>query len=107
MKRIYIAGPMTGIEDLNRAEFEAARLRLLRSEKEWSVYVTVPHFIAYDECWDESTPLNEIASVLISNLVNCDAVYMLRGWEQSKGAMAEHAVAVWIGLEIIYQGGEG
>jgi len=106
VKRIYISGPMKGIEGLNREAFESARLRLLRSEKEWSVFVTVPHFIANDECWDESTPLNEIASVLVSNLVGCDAIYMLRGWEQSKGARAEHAVAVWIGLEIMYQGGE-
>jgi hypothetical protein len=45
--------------------------------------------------------------MLLGDLIDSDAIYMLRGWEQSKGARAEHAVAVWIGLEIIYQGGEG
>jgi len=57
--------------------------------------------------WDERTPLSAIAPVLLNTLMLCTHIYMLRGWERSKGARAEHAVAVWIGLEIMYQGGEG
>jgi hypothetical protein len=30
-------------------------------------------------------------------------LYMLRGWELSKGAKAEHALAVALGLEIMYE----
>lgn len=30
-------------------------------------------------------------------------IYMLRGWEKSTGATAEHATAVALGLEIIYE----
>jgi hypothetical protein len=35
---------------------------------------------------------------------DCIAIYMLRGWESSKGACAEFYLAASIGLEIHYQG---
>ena len=35
-------------------------------------------------------------------MIRCaDAVFMLRGWEKSAGAVAEYALAKKIGLEII------
>ena len=103
VKRIYISGPMTWIEDLNRAEFEAAWLEL-RKKGLGGSGIVVPPWVADSEVWDQSTPIWLIAFKLINKLSGCDAIYMLRGWENSKGARAEHAVAVWIGLEIIYQG---
>lgn len=36
---------------------------------------------------------------------NADAIYMLRGWEKSKGARAEKALAEALGLEVMYQEG--
>ena len=105
VKRIYIAGPMTGIEDLNRAEFRKAVDFIWKALKETAIGFN-PHQVADMLGWTEKTPPSEIASVLLGELVNCDAIYMLRGWENSKGATAEHAVAKWIGLEITYQGGE-
>ena len=35
-------------------------------------------------------------------LSRCDAIYMLRGWQQSKGAQEEHQLALREGKEIIY-----
>ena len=105
MKRIYIAGPMTGIEDLNRAAFEKAESDLWE-QAVGPVIIDNPHKLAKRFGWSESTELQIIAGVLLVALTYCDAIYMLRGWENSKGARAEHAVAVWLGLEIIYQGGE-
>lgn len=105
MKRIYIAGPMTGVEDLNREAFDKAE-EFIDESSEYASVGFNPGQVARMLGWDEDTPVKTIASVLLGDLVGCDAIYMLRGWEQSKGARAEHAVAVWIGLEIIYQGGE-
>ena len=103
MKRIYIAGPMMGREDLNRVEFLKASIEIVGKHEELCDIVN-PLRVADMECWDEKTPLCQIASVLLGDLAGCDAIYMLRGWQDSKGATAEHAVAKWIGLEIIYQG---
>ena len=105
VKRIYITGPMTGIEDLNGPEFDKAEEFIDESSKYTSAGFN-PYQAGRMLGWDEKTPLKTIAHTLLLDLVNCDAIYMLRGWEQSKGARAEHAVAVWIGLEIMYQGGE-
>ena len=34
-------------------------------------------------------------------LLDCDGIYLLRGWESSRGACLEHAVAVSCGLELL------
>jgi hypothetical protein len=36
-------------------------------------------------------------------LRKCDAIYMLKDWEQSKGAVREHELAKELGLKIIYE----
>lgn len=100
MKRIYIAGPMTGKPELNRAEFEKAADCFV--SKEFSFFN--PSHYAFINGWDERTSLSVVAPVLLNVLMRCTHIYMLRGWQDSKGATAEHAVAKWIGLEIIYQG---
>lgn len=101
MKRIYIAGPMTGKPDLNRAEFDKAVDYL--ASKDFAFFN--PSRVAFMHGWDETTSLSVIAPVLLNTLMLCTHIYMLRGWKESKGATAEHAVAKWIGLEIIYQEG--
>ena len=103
MKRIYIAGPMTGKPDLNRAEFLNASIEIVGKHEELCDIVN-PHHVGAAREWTESTCVRTIAEELLKHLVICDAIYMLRGWQDSKGATAEHAVAKWIGLEIIYQG---
>jgi hypothetical protein len=34
----------------------------------------------------------------------CDAIYLLDGWEDSKGAFAERSVAEWLGIPIVKEG---
>lgn len=36
-------------------------------------------------------------------LLDCEAIYMLSGWEQSAGARCEHLVAAMCGLQIMYE----
>ena len=37
----------------------------------------------------------------VRQLSTCDAVFMLPGWRNSRGACIEHQLAVGLGLEII------
>ncbi len=39
----------------------------------------------------------------LEEIFKCDAIYMMRGWESSQGALAEHALAVYLKLYIDYQ----
>jgi hypothetical protein len=39
----------------------------------------------------------------IKDMLECDGIYMLLGWEQSAGARCEHHVASMCGLEIHYE----
>lgn len=39
----------------------------------------------------------------VDALKRSDAIYMLEGWEKSRGANAEKALAEWMGLEVLYQ----
>lgn len=39
----------------------------------------------------------------INAVLQSDAIYMLKGWEKSVGARAEHALAIWNGATIVYE----
>ena len=41
----------------------------------------------------------------IAALLTCDAIHMLPGWENSRGATVEHTIATALGLPITYAGG--
>lgn len=50
-----------------------------------------------DPSWEDYMKLD------ITALIQCDAIYMLQGWESSKGATLEHHIAKELGLKITYQ----
>lgn len=39
----------------------------------------------------------------IECIKNSEAIYMLKGWQSSTGATAEHACAKWLGKDILYE----
>ncbi|WP_283148978.1 DUF4406 domain-containing protein [Silvimonas soli] len=90
MKRIYVAGPMTGLADLNFPAFhaEATRLRSLG-------YVAInPAEINPDpaDAWTDCMRAD------IAQLVTCDAIALLPGWQHSRGASLERYIAASLGL---------
>lgn len=46
----------------------------------------------------------EYMKICLALLDNADAIYMLIGWEKSKGCKIEHQRAVERGIQIFYQG---
>jgi hypothetical protein len=102
MKLVFISGPYRanhydGIEaNIQRAGTAALEL--------WghSYAVICPHMnTAHFD--DAGLSDEEALKGDLEILSRCDAIYMLRDWRMSAGAIAEHDAAVDWGLEIIYQ----
>lgn len=111
MTTIYIAGPMTGIPEFNFPAFHAAEAMLkaeghtvvnpARHDEEQGLDVTgLTGFEAPD-----GFDLTETLLWDLEQVAHVDVVYLLRGWENSKGARAEVALARALGKEVWHQPG--
>jgi len=123
--RVYCSGPITGLPDLNRPAFDAAEKRLTAQGH----FVINPHRIselfgtaedvaiaftdlryAEDVARIESIASRRIVEAVMSAdlaaVRSCDAIYLLRGWENSRGAKKELAEALKHGLEVMQEGGK-
>jgi hypothetical protein len=106
-RRVYISGGMRGYPLFNFPAFDAAAVAL-RSEG-WTVYSPAEHDRSTG--FDASLGLDMQADFDITEafrwdvsvLLAVDAVYFLDGWERSQGANTEHAVAVSIGIQRMYE----
>lgn len=107
--RVYIAGPIAGYPDANRAAFEDAadRLRALG-------HVPInPHEVTpYEHEGDcpPGLPGGEAAThnapcymrTDITAMLTCDAIYLLPGWQKSEGARIEYLIAAHVcGLDVL------
>lgn len=108
--KIYIAGPMRGRPDFNFPAFDEAK-RLLTADGHDVVSpadIDRDHGLTPANLGDPNREFSrkEVLPFVqrdVQALIGCDAIYLLEGWEQSKGARAEKALAEWMGLEIRYQ----
>lgn len=91
--RIYVAGPMTGIEDFNFPAFNQAS-EMLRA-KGYIVENPAEHGIIDGAEWADYMAYD------LTRIGLCGSVYLLPGWEQSKGAQLEVLIATRLGMEII------
>jgi hypothetical protein len=111
--RTYLAGPMSGIPLFNFPAFDAAAADL-RSQ---GITVVSPTDLDREDGFDpRSLPANWDWNVYPAGLLfeafdrdmaalkTCDAIHLLPGWQQSKGANAERAVAIWFGLGVFEYG---
>lgn len=83
MKTLYIAGPMTGIEDWNYPAFNKAQKQL--EEAGYTVLnpARQPDGLEYAEYLQRA----------LADVFECDAIALLPGWVGSPGARAEVALA--------------
>lgn len=104
-QKIYIAGPMSGIENYNKDAFIKADLFL--TDAGWETFNPIFHEASVRAQAGEITGQEAYRECLFIDLEwickNADAIYLLKGWEKSYGSKAEHATAVALGLTIIYQ----
>ena len=90
--KLYLAGPMTGYDRLNYPLFhaEAARLRTFGFDVVNPAEINVDPSKSWCECMRAD----------LRELVGCDAIAMLPGWEKSRGATLEHHVTISIGVPV-------
>jgi hypothetical protein len=100
MKRCYIAGPITGIpEKIYKNAFEAAKRHIQASGNFIPVSpVELNH--VHDNTWEA------FMKVDLRAMLTCQAIYMLDGWENSKGATIEWQLAGILGMEVFYENNE-
>lgn len=85
MTTIYISGPMTGKPDLNFPAFHRA-----------ATYLRAKGYEVVNPAEFGEEPGMEWHQYLrkdIAALVECDEIYLLEGWQQSKGASLEVHIA--------------
>lgn len=104
MKKIYIAGPMSGYPEFNFPAFYEAERRL--REDGWTVF-NPARKDAEEELDPDAFAVGDPAMAAnkgfsfrdaylwdVTKVIDADAILMLPGWQFSPGATGEHAVAV-------------
>ena len=102
-KTIYIAGQMAGLPELNFPAFFAAE-EVLRS-KGWEP-INPARFNAVFGTEPTGRLLDAVCESERAAIPHLDAIYLLKGWEKSKGAKRELFVALQHNLEVIVEGSE-
>ena len=92
MKKVYIAGPMTGIDDFNRPAFFEMEKILNGHDRIALNPATLPGGLRQSEYMD----------ICFAMIRAADAVVFLDGWKDSEGAKAEYAYAKKIGLPLYH-----
>lgn len=94
-KKIYISGKITGIENDASAIFGKAEMELQAKGYETVNPMTLNH--NHDKSWHAYMKED------IKALCDCDEVFMLKNWIDSKGAIIEHTIAMYLGIKVNYE----
>lgn len=114
--KIYVAGPMRGYPEFNFPAFKTATYTLRReghtvfSPAERDEEIHGEDFSKQFKTGDIAQATEQgfsLRRALGDDLAwicrEADAIYMLKGWEDSSGAMAEWMTAKALGLKFIYE----
>lgn len=93
-KRIYITGPMTGHEDNNFIAFHAAAKRL--HDAGWEAVNPADNFGGRTDL-----PRSSYIRADAVLLLQCDAMALLPGWEDSRGAKLEYLLGRELCMQMI------
>lgn len=90
--RIYLSGPISGHADHNAPAFDAAADRLTRAGHTPVNPLSIGLHDGWT-WWDYMTAAIDLQR-------GCDAIYLLPGWRESRGATTEYFVAQALGQRI-------
>ena len=93
--KIYIAGPMTGLEDFNRPAFHTAEADLIDA----GYTVLNPARITEKMLnLDRDPEWSDWMRAALRLSMNADGICLLPGWDKSVGANLEFDIAVQLGM---------
>ncbi|WP_130908331.1 DUF4406 domain-containing protein [Pseudomonas sp. Sample_16] len=92
-KRLYLAGPMTGLKDFNYPAFNAAEDAL--RAKGYQVENPADHGIVPGAEWADYMAYD------LTRLGLCGMIALLPGWENSEGARFEVQIAHRLGMTVV------
>ena len=93
--KIYLSGKISGIEDSAFELFEEAEKDILIDGHEVVNPIKLPH--KHDKTWEA------YMKECVKALMDCDAVYALSNWKESKGARMEVKLAKKLNIRVIKQ----
>lgn len=96
---IYISGPISGINDY-KERFAKAKKKL--EAQGFSVCNPVD-LDSLVKCHFSDPTWVDYMKIDIRFLCVCDSIFMLKGWENSRGAKLEHHIAQELGMKIYYE----
>lgn len=121
--KIYISGKISGLPiEEAKALFQTAEDYLLKKYKDYNVEVANPFkldhakALALEAIMEHEKDYPEASKTVsaydvwcaymevdVAAVLKSDGIYMLKNWEQSKGARVEYAIAKEIALTISYE----
>lgn len=92
--RVYVAGPMSGLPEFNYPAFhaEATRLRALG------------YHVENPACNPKQANWEGYMRQALQQMLTCELVAMLPGWESSRGASIERKLAFELGMPVLVAG---
>lgn len=99
IERVYVAGPMRGIDDNNFPAFRSA-VEDLRS-RGYTVWSPHEQFELYDPTKHGPNALRHYMRVDLPAVLNSDAIVVLPGWNNSIGTRLEMRVARDCGILVL------
>jgi len=90
---IYICGPMTGIPFFNKPRFFLAQMFISAHEQSFKVHNPA--------AWPDGLEYEDYIRKDIDLLSKSEAMYRLKGWENSAGATLETKIAKLIKIPVI------
>lgn len=108
MISVYLAGPMRGVPQFNFPSFAEARERLRSMGYEVLCPAERDEVAGFDASGMKGSEdleslgfdLAAAMKLCFQDILNCDAVVLLPGWQQSEGARAEALVGLLTGRDL-------
>lgn len=95
LKKVYVSGKITGMEELAALIFDNAETILSNIGLEVVNPMKLDH--DHDKRWES------YMRVCIKALCDCDCIYILPNYNESRGALMEIAIAKDLDIKLVYE----